>query len=212
MNEKSDKAKLGVLIADDHPLMRVGIAAIIQAQPEMEVVAQAGTAAQAVELFREFRPEITLMDLRLPDESGVQAIRKIRTIARDARIIVLTTYEGDEDIHQALQAGAMGYIIKGMPHDVLIRAVRRVQGGNRFLPPPVTNALRGRTPQSELSLREREVLTLLVGGKSNREIAEALNIKEATVKTHVSVILMRLDVSDRTQAVVEALRRGLEHL
>jgi len=212
MNEKSDKAKLGVLIADDHPLMRVGIAAIIQAQPEMEVVAQAGTAAQAVELFREFRPEISLMDLRLPDESGVQAIRKIRTIARDARIIVLTTYEGDEDIHQALQAGAMGYIIKGMPHDVLIRAVRRVQGGNRFLPPPVTNALLGRTPQSELSLREREVLTLLVGGKSNREIAEALNIKEATVKTHVSVILMRLDVSDRTQAVVEALRRGLEHL
>jgi DNA-binding NarL/FixJ family response regulator len=212
MNEKSEKARIGVLIADDHPIMRVGIAAIIQAQSEMEVVAQAGTAAQAVELFRELRPEITLMDLRLPDASGVQAIREIRAIARDARIIVLTTYEGDEDIHQALQAGAMGYIIKGMPHDVLIRAMRRVHGGNRFLPPPVTSALLSRTPQSELSLREREVLTLIVGGKSNREIAEALHIKEATVKTHVSVILMRLDVSDRTQAVVEALRRGLEHL
>ena len=212
MRETTEPARIGVLVVDDHPLMRVGIAAMIQTQPEMDVVAQAGTSKQAVELFQQFRPEITLMDLRLPDESGVQAIRKIRFHHRDARIIVLTTYEGDEDIHQALQAGAMGYIIKGMPNEVLIKAVRRVHAGSRFLPPPVTNALFSRTPQGELSVREREVLGLLVGGKSNREIAEALDIKEATVKTHVSVILMRLNVSDRTQAVVEALRRGLEHL
>jgi len=208
-----------VLVVDDHPIMRVGIAAIVNAgskgtagQPEMEVVAQAGTGAEAVRLFRQHRPEITLMDLRLPDMSGVQAIREIRAIAPDARVVVLTTYEGDEDIHQALQAGAMGYIIKGMPHDVLIRALRRVHGGSRFLPPPVTSALLGRSPEGELSQREREVLGLLVAGKSNREIAEQLHIKEATVKTHVSVILMRLNVSDRTQAVVEALKRGLEHL
>ena len=212
MNDEPEKGKIRVLIADDHPLMRFGITAMIQTQPDMDVVAQAGTSAQAVELFRQFQPGITLMDLRLPDESGVHAIRKIRAISRDARIIVLTTYEGDEDIHQALQAGAMGYIIKGMPNDVLLKALRRVHAGNRFLPPPVTSALFGRSPDSELSHREREVLTLIVGGKSNREIAEALNIKEATVKTHVSVILMRLNVSDRTQAVVEALRRGLEHL
>lgn len=212
MNDEPEKGKIRVLIADDHPLMRFGIAAMIQTQPEMDVVAQAGTSAQAVELFRQFQPGITLMDLRLPDESGVHAIRKIRAIARDARIIVLTTYEGDEDIHQALQAGAMGYIIKGMPNDVLLKALRRVHAGNRFLPPPVTSVLFGRSPDSELSQREREVLALIVGGKSNREIAEALNIKEATVKTHVSVILMRLNVSDRTQAAVEALRRGLEHL
>jgi DNA-binding NarL/FixJ family response regulator len=124
----------------------------------------------------------------------------------------LTTYEGDEDIHQALQAGAMGYLIKGMTHDVLVQAILRVHHGNRFLPPPVTQALSLRLPDSELSRREREVLRLIVAGKSNREIGEELHIKEATVKSHINVILMRLNVTDRTQAAVAALRRGLEHL
>jgi len=153
-----------------------------------------------------------LMDLRLPDGHGVEAIRLIRRKKPSAKIIVLTTYEGDEDIHQALQAGAMGYLIKGMSHDVLVKAIRRVYGGNRFLPPPVTQTLSLRSSSSELSQREREVLRLMVAGKTNREIGEKLHIKEPTVKSHITLILMRLGVTDRTQAVVKALKRGLEHL
>jgi DNA-binding NarL/FixJ family response regulator len=201
-----------VLIVDDHPIMRTGIAAILNGQPGMRVVGQAGTAAEAVRLFRSLQPSITLMDLRLPDRNGVEAIRQIRTLAPAARIIVLTTYEGDEDIHQALQAGARGYLIKGMSHEVLVHALRRVHGGARFLPNLVAEALSARTPGSQLSQREQEVLQLLFAGKSNREIAEELAIKEATVKSHVSVILTRLNVEDRTQAVVEGLKRGLVHL
>ena len=204
--------RIEVLICDDHPIMRVGIAAIIQAQPDMTVCGQAGTAVEAIRLHREHVPDITLMDLRLPDRSGVQAIREIRSTSPDARIVVLTTYEGDEDIHQALEAGAMGYIIKGMPHEELVSALRKVHAGRRFLPAPVARALASRMPDGELSAREKQVLSLLVKGKSNREIADELAIKEATVKSHVSVILMRLNVSDRTQAVVIALQRGLAHL
>jgi DNA-binding NarL/FixJ family response regulator len=201
-----------ILIVDDHPIMRVGIAAIINAQGNMTVVGQAGTAAEAVRLFKETRPDLTLMDLRLPDASGVEAIRSIRAVAPDARVVVLTTYEGDEDIHQALAAGARGYLIKGMSHDALLQALRRVHAGQRFLPPVVTEALSTRAPGSHLSQREQEVLQLMFAGNSNREIAEKLQIKEATVKSHVSVILMRLNVTDRTQAVVEGLKRGLIHL
>jgi DNA-binding NarL/FixJ family response regulator len=205
-------APIRVLIVDDHPIMRVGIAAIINSQPNMVAIGQAGTVEEAVRLFRQTRPDLTLMDLRLPDASGVEAIRIIRSIAPDARVVVLTTYEGDEDIHQALAAGARGYLIKGMSHDALLQALRRVLAGHRFLPPVVTEALSSRTPGSHLSHREQEVLQLMFAGKSNREIAEELEIKEATVKSHVSVILMRLNVTDRTQAVVEGLKRGLVHL
>jgi DNA-binding NarL/FixJ family response regulator len=201
-----------VLVVDDHPLMRVGIAAIIDAHAEMTVVAQAGSGEEAVRLHDLHTPDLTLMDLRLPGGSGVEAIRTIRAKSPTARFVVLTTYEGDEDIHQALQAGARGYLIKGMPHKALIDALRKVHAGGRYLPSPVTRALASRTPEGELSTREREVLSLLVKGRSNREIAAQLGIKEATVKSHVSVILMRLDVSDRTQAVVKALQRGLAHL
>src|SRR5271167_3848990 len=133
--------RIRVLVVDDHPIMRIGIAAIIEATPDMTAVAQAGSGEEAVELFEKHLPDITLMDLRLPGISGVDAIRAIMARHPGAKFVVLTTYEGDEDIHQALQAGARSYIIKGMPHDVLIRAMRRVHGGNRFLPPPVTSAL-----------------------------------------------------------------------
>jgi DNA-binding NarL/FixJ family response regulator len=208
----SDEQKIKILICDDHPIMRFGIAAIIQSQANMTVAGQAGTAEEAIRLFWEHRPDITLMDLRLPDKSGVDVIRSVRRSAPQARFIVLTTYEGDEDIHQALEAGAMGYLIKGMPHEVLMEALRKVHAGRNFLPPPVARALASRMPDGELSTREREVLSLLVRGKSNREIADQLSIKEATVKSHVSVILMRLNVTDRTQAVVAALQRGLAHL
>lgn len=204
--------KIKVLIVDDHPIMRVGIAAIINARPDMVTVAQAGTGESAVELFAQHRPDITLMDLRLPGMSGVDAIRTIRKRHPDACFVVLTTYEGDEDIYQALEAGARAYIIKGMPHEALVDALRRVHAGGRFLPSPVSRALASRTPDSDLSTREREVLGLLARGESNKEIASHLGITEATVKCHVSVILMRLQVADRTQAVVAALQRGLVHL
>jgi DNA-binding NarL/FixJ family response regulator len=204
--------KIKVLVVDDHPLMRVGIAAIINARADMITVAQAGDGEEAVELFEQHRPDVTLMDLRLPRMSGVNTIQTIRSRHEQARFVVLTTYEGDEDIHQALAAGAQGYMIKGMPHDALIEALRRVHAGGRFLPRPVKQALASRNPNSDLSSRERQVLALLADGKSNKDIAGELGITEATVKCHVSAILMRLGVSDRTQAVVVALQRGLVHL
>jgi len=204
--------KFGVLVVDDHPIMRLGIVAIINAQKDMAVCAQAGSGEEAVRLFRQHRPDITLMDLRLPAMSGLEALRAIRQDDPQARCVVLTTYEGDEDIHQALAAGAAGYLIKAMSNDTLVDALRKVHAGSRFLPPPVAQSLAARTPNSDLSPREREVLSLMVHGKSNRDIAASLGITEATVKCHVSVILERLGVSDRTQAVVAALQRGLEHL
>ena len=203
--------EIKVLVVDDHPLMRVGIAAIINNHAGMMAVAQAGSGEEAVELFDRHLPDITLMDLRLPHMSGVETIRTIRRFHVQARFVVLTTYEGDEDIHQALEAGAQGYIIKGMPYDSLISALERVYAGGRFLPAPVKRALASRTPDSDLSQRERQVLELLVTGNSNKKIGEILGITEATVKCHVSTILMRLNATDRTQAVVCALQRGLVH-
>lgn len=204
--------KISVMVVDDHPLIRVGIAAIVNARDDMTVVAQAGTGEEALELFRRNKPDVTLMDLRLPGIGGVEAIAAMRTTRPDARFIVVTTYDGDEDIHRALEAGAQGYIIKGMPYQTLVEAIHRVHLGKRFLPPPVANALASRMPDSDLSPREMEVLLLLVAGRSNKEIAQTLDISEATVKSHVSTILMRLGVDDRTQAVVTALQRGLVHL
>ena len=215
MNEQNgtkEPAKIRVLVVDDHPIMRVGIAAIIEATPDMTTVAQAGSGEQAVELFEKYLPDITLMDLRLPGMSGVEAIRDIMARHPNAKFVVLTTYEGDEDIHQALAAGARSYIIKGMPHEALVSALRRVHAGGRFIPTSVSRALNSRVPNSNLSAREHDVLRLIVHGKSNREIATELGITESTVKCHVSIILMRLNVSDRTQAVVTALQRGLIHL
>jgi two-component system, NarL family, response regulator len=206
-----NSTEIKVLVVDDHPLMRVGIAAIIDNQPSMSTVAQAGSGEEAVELFHKHRPDITLMDLRLPRMSGVETIRAIRRFHPQARFVVLTTYEGDEDIHQALEAGAQGYIIKGMPYDSLINALERVHMGGRFLPLPVKRALASRTPDSDLSQRERQVLELLATGNSNKKIGELLGITEATVKCHVSTILMRLNAEDRTQAVICALQRGLVH-
>ncbi len=204
--------KIRVLVVDDHPIVRVGIAAIIDAKPDMMTVAQTGDAEEAIRLFEQHLPDITLMDLRLPRMSGVDAIRAIRARHPKACFVVLTTYEGDEDIYQAIEAGARAYVIKGMPHEALTDALRRVHAGGRFLPPPISRALASRTPDSDLTLREREVLSLLVQGRTNREIAEELGITVATVKCHVSVILMRLQATDRTQAVVTALQRGLAHL
>jgi DNA-binding NarL/FixJ family response regulator len=201
-----------ILIVDDHPIMRIGITALIASSKEMEVVAQAANGEEALALHALHHPDITLMDLRLPGISGVETIRSIRGQSPKARFIVLTTYDGDEDIFQAMEAGAAGYLVKGMPQEMLVNAVKRVHAGGQYLPPPMSKVLASRMPDSSLSHREREVLGLLAKGKSNREIASDLGISEATVKCHVSVILMRLDASDRTQAVVIALQRGLIHL
>jgi DNA-binding NarL/FixJ family response regulator len=212
LTEMDADRRIKVLVVDDHPLMRVGIAAIINGRTGMVTVAQAGTGEEALNLYERHLPDITLMDLRLPRMSGVETIRAIRRAHPQARFVVLTTYEGDEDIHQALEAGAQGYIIKGMPYDSLVAALERVHAGGRFLPMPVKRALASRTPDSDLSHREREVLQLLATGNSNKKIGELLGITEATVKSHVSTILMRLNAEDRTQAVVSALQRGLVHL
>jgi DNA-binding NarL/FixJ family response regulator len=205
-------APIRIMLVDDHPIVRIGLAALIGTLPGMETVAQAGGGREAIALHRQHQPDVTLMDLRLPDVSGVEVIRAIRAVNPEARFIVLTTYEGDEDIHQALQAGARGYIIKGLPHDLLADAIKRVHAGGRYLPQVVKETLANRTPSSDLSLREREILERIAQGKSNREIATELDLAEITVKCRVSAILERLDVHDRTEAVVTALQRGLLHL
>jgi len=200
-----------VLIVDDHPITRTGLGAILQTQPSYRVCGEGGTVQEAVALYAQLRPDVTLLDLKLPDGYGVDAIRKIRRIDPGAKILVITTYEGDEDIHQALREGAKGYLVKGASHETIFRALRRVEEGAIFLPQPVNRTLRNRSSEN-LTPRERQVLSLIVAGKSNREIGELLNIKEVSVKAHVTLILSRLQVSDRTQAVVAALKRGLEHL
>jgi len=201
-----------ILIVDDHPIMRVGVAALISSSKEMVVAGQAGSGEEAIEKHALLHPDITLMDLRLPGIGGVETIRRIRSVSPQARFIVLTTYEGDEDIHQAMEAGASGYLVKGLPQEMLVSAVRRVHAGGRYLPTPMSQTLASRTRDSNLSARERQVLVLMAKGQSNKEIAAQLGITEATVKCHVSVILMRLDAADRTQAVVIGLQRGLIHL
>lgn len=209
---EGQKHTLSVLIVDDHPIMRFGVSSIINSQPDMQVVAQAGTENESVAAYARHKPDVVLMDLRLADGSGLEAIRRI--IQRDprARVVVLTTYEGDEDIHQALAAGARGYLIKGLSHQELLRALKLVAAGQRFLPAVVSNVLSSRLPSTILTPREQDVLRGVFRGRNNREIADELQIGEATVKTHVSVILMKLNVTDRTSAVVEALKRGLLHL
>ena len=205
-------AKIKVLVVDDHPVVRIGISTIIDTQQDMTVVAETGSGEEAISLFRAHQPDLTVMDLRLERMGGVACIRAIRSEFPKARFVVLTTYRGDEDIHQALKAGASGYIIKGMPRHILLDALRRVYQGEEFLPTPVTQVLAERKAAKELSAREREVLSLLAAGKCNKEIAAELCIAEITVKGHLSMIFLRLGVTDRTQAIIAAAQRGLVHL
>jgi DNA-binding NarL/FixJ family response regulator len=203
---------IGILIVDDHPIMRYGIAALIATCHEMVCVGQASSGEEAIGMHLARKPDITLMDLRLPGISGVETIRRIRQKSPLARFIVLTTYEGDEDIHQAMEAGASGYLVKGLPQETLVSAVRRVHAGGRYLPTPMAQTLASRTRVTNLSVRERQVLALVAKGKSNKEIAIELGISDATVKCHVGVILSRLNANDRTQAIMNALERGLLHI
>jgi len=201
-----------VIIVDDHPVVRFGLAAIIGLQPDMAVAGEAGSGEEACEVCARQAADVVLMDLRLPAMSGVDAIRAIRKAHPRLRFIVLTTYDGDEDIHRALDAGAQAYLLKAMSHAELANAIRAVHSGSKYLPDAITRTLAERPPQSELSARELEVLELIVKGRSNREIGDNLGISEATVKWHVNIILSRLGVTDRTQATVAALQRGIVHL
>ena len=206
------KPAIRVMIADDHPIVCLGLATMIDSQPDMTVVAQASNGREAVEMFTQHTPDVTLIDLRMPELSGVDAIKAIRARHPGAVFIVLTTYQGDEDIHKAMAAGAQGYLLKGMPHDDLLEAIRRVRGGSQYLPPSVRSSLANRLPSSELSPRELQILELIVKGLSNKQIADRLGITEGTVKWHVNAILGRMNVSDRTQAAVAALNRGIVQL
>ncbi len=207
---KTDQIR--ILVVDDHPMVRFGLAAFINAQQNMKVIGEAAMGEEAVELFRRDQPDVVLMDLRLPGMSGVDAIRMIRSEYPHSRFVVMTTYEGDEDIYQALEAGAQAYLIKCMPPETLVDAILKVNAGLRVIPAAVARNLAARTPNSALTDRERDVLLLIVKGMSNKEIAAELGITEGTVKCHVNVILSRLGVSDRTQAAITALQRGIVHI
>lgn len=198
-----------LLCVDDHPLMREGISAVVRNEPDMCLVAEAVNGQEAIERFREFRPDITLMDLRLPDMSGIEALRAIRKEFRDARIIMLTTFDGDADIRRSLEAGAQGYLLKNMPRPELLETIRKVNSGRRHVPPEVAAQLAEFVGQDSLSRREIEVLERIAGGNRNSDVASILFISEETVKGHVKHIMEKLGANDRTEAVAIGLRRGI---
>jgi two-component system NarL family response regulator len=204
--------RIRVLVVDDHFVVRMGLRAVIDAEPDMAVVAEANGGERAVQLFREHNPDITLMDLRMPLTSGVEATRAIREDSPDARVIVLTTYDGDEDIFRALNAGARAYLLKDVSREELLDVIRGVHAGQRRIPPAIGARLAESMPRSELTKRELEVLGLVVRGLSNRKIGDALSITEGTVKIHINNILSKMGVEDRTQAATAAVRRGIIHL
>ena len=201
-----------VMIVDDHKIVRQGLVALINTEPDLTVVAEGSDGQQAVELFRQHKPDVTLMDLRMPRLSGVEATKAIRQQSPAARIIVLTTVDGDEDIYRALQAGAQSYLLKGVSFEDLTDAIRTVHAGQRRIPAAVAERLAERMAGEELTGREVQVLELIVRGKSNKEIGAALSISEATVKSHINSLLSKLGVADRTQAATTALQRGIIHL
>lgn len=205
-------ASIRIMVVDDHPIVREGFGGMLATEADMSVVAEASSGEQAIALFRQHRPDVTLMDLRMPGMNGIETMRVILREFPESRFIILTTYDGDEDIYRALQAGAQAYLLKHMLCDEILTAIRAVHAGERRIPAAVGSRLAERMSGAALSARELEVLELLGKGKSNRDVAAALAISEATVKGHITNILTKLGVSDRTQAVITALKRGLIHL
>jgi len=208
----SERVPIRVFSVDDHPLLREGIAAIINNQPDMELVAQAANGAEAIQQFREHRPDVTLMDLRLPDMSGIDALIAIRTEFPQAAVVMLTTFEGDVEIQRALQAGARSYVLKGTPAKDIVELIRLAHLGKKRIPADVAAHLAEHLGEEVLTPREIEVLRRLGGGNRNRDIAEQLFISEETVKVHIKHIMEKLGASDRTQAVAIAVRRGIIQL
>jgi DNA-binding NarL/FixJ family response regulator len=209
MNEAS---KIRVFSVDDHPLMHEGLATVIKNQPDMQLIAEASNGREAIQRFREHTPDVTLMDLRLPDMSGVDAMIAIRTEFPEARIIILTTFAGDVEIQQALEGGARAYVLKSMPPKELVEVIRQVHVGKRPIPPEIAANLAEHYSDEALTVREVEVLRQVAGGNRNRDIADKLFITEETVKVHIKHIMEKLGASDRTQAVAIGVRRGIIQL
>ncbi|MFT4690242.1 MAG: DNA-binding NarL/FixJ family response regulator [Limisphaerales bacterium] len=204
--------RIRVMLVDDHFAVRVGMAASLKFEDDIDIIAEAGSGEDAVRLFDELKPDICVMDWRLPGISGVEAIREIRKKHKDAKIIMLSVYEGEEDVFRAMEAGASAYILKSADRPEVLDAIRTVLSGHKYLPPILAGRLADRMTRSDLTARERGVLDLIVGGNSNKEIAAKLGLAEITVKQHVSSVLDKLNVQDRTQATTAAIQRGIVHL
>ena len=212
MNDAPSAKPIRVLCVDDHPLVRKGIVAILANETDIELVAEAGNGRDAVELFRQHRPDVTLMDLRMPELDGIGAVKLIRSEFPDAKIIALTSFDGDQDIYRALEAGVRGYLLKEMVHTEVLNAIRKVADGQKLMSQEVAERMSEYFPQVALTPREVEVLSLVAQGLANKEIAVKLGTANGTVKIHVQNILAKLNATDRTRAVTIALQRGIIHL
>ena len=206
------KKRIRILIADDHTVVREGLVSLVKRKSDMVVLAEASNGREAVDLWKQHHPDVTLLDLRMPEMDGVSAINKIRELDPNAHIVVLTTYDGDEDIYRAIKAGAKAYLLKDTARDALVDCVRKVYAGETYLPPPLAAKLAERISGSALTPREMEVLQRMAAGKSNKEIGGELFISEGTIKSHIKGIFTKLDVVSRTEAVATATRRGLIQL
>jgi DNA-binding NarL/FixJ family response regulator len=203
---------LKIMVVDDHPAFRMGLKKLVQSNPRLHVVAECGDGREAVALYRQIRPDVVLMDLRLPGLGGAEATMAIRAEFPDARVIVLTTFDADEDIYRAMQAGAKSYLLKDSAKEDIMQAILSVQAGGEMLPPGIAHRLAEREQRADLTARELDVLHQLGRGRSNSEIAADLGISEETVKTHVKAVFQKLGVNDRTAAVIHAIRHGIIHM